>query len=277
MSLMEPARRRVTVLRVVSGTADRADDMTAAEEPLEVRLNGRPFAVIMRTPGSDPELVAGFLLAEGVVRSSDELGTIEHCRETTEAGRGNTVNATVLGEAADRLQDVFAERRQVVTSAACGMCGRRQIESLQTLAPRVTAHSPIAGDVIRSLPARLRARQSTFDETGGLHAAALFDFAGRLELSAEDIGRHNAVDKVIGRMLMLERVPLDDRVLFVSGRTSFEIVQKAVVAGVPVVGAVSAPSSLAVDLAVEMGVTLLGFVRDERFNVYSHPERIDPL
>lgn len=274
MAAVSDALKKVDVIRVSGQASEHASDFAAAEEPMEVRLDGRPFAVIMRTPGADVDLVAGFLLSEGVVRSADELGTITYCRDATSDGRDNTIDARVAGAAVSRLADVLAERRQVVTTASCGMCGRRQIDSLRTLAPPLDVKGSVSGEVIRSLPDRLRARQGAFDETGGLHAAALFTFEGDVELSAEDVGRHNAVDKVIGRMLLREQLPLDRTILFVSGRTSFEIVQKAVLAGIPVVGSVSAPSSLAIDLAAEMGVTLLGFVREGRFNIYSHAQRI---
>jgi FdhD protein len=277
MSMMDEALKGVDVIRVGGHEAVRATDVAAAEEPLEVRLNGRPFAVIMRTPGADPDLVAGFLLAEGVVRSSDELALIEHCRDASADARENTVNVTIVGGALSRLAAALDDRRQVVANAACGMCGRRQIESLRTVAPPIVSRARVAAAVVRLLPERLSSRQSAFRESGGLHAAALFTLGGEVDLTAEDVGRHNAVDKVIGRMLLRERLPLEHSLLFVSGRTSFEIVQKAVVAGIPIVAAVSAPSSLAVALANDMGVTLLGFVRDGRFNIYAHAGRIDPL
>ena len=272
---MSEAVKRVDVIRITGAVADNARDHAAVEEPLEVRLDGEPFAVIMRTPGADADLVAGFLLAEGVVRSADDIGTIAYCRDAKADGRENTIDVRLSGAAIDRRADAIATRRQVVTTASCGMCGRRQIDSLRTLAPPIAVNGAgVDARVVSSLPERLRARQSAFDDSGGLHAAALFDLAGRIELSAEDVGRHNAVDKVIGRMLVRERLPLGDAILFVSGRTSFEIVQKAVLAGIPIVAAVSAPSSLAIDLAGEFGVTLLGFVRGDRFNIYSHPSRI---
>jgi FdhD protein len=264
----------VAVVRVTPTVREEVADVAAAEEPLEVRLDMQPFAVIMRTPGADTDLVAGFLLAEGVVRSADDLGTIEYCRDAAAEGRGNTITVTLAGDAVSRQHDALRDRRQVVTNASCGMCGRRQIDSLRTLAEPLTTTARADAGVIRVLPDRARARQTAFDETGGLHAAALFALDGSLDLIAEDVGRHNAVDKVIGRMLITERLPLHASILFVSGRTSFEIVQKAVLGGIPIVASVSAPSSLAVDLATEMGVTLLGFVRGDRFNIYAHAERI---
>ena len=181
---------------------------------------------------------------------------------------------TVTGEAAERLTARFSERRQVTMTSACGLCGRLTIESLQARVSTVRGDWTVSGDVIASLPERLRASQAMFDSTGGIHAAGLFDRAGVLQHSAEDVGRHNAVDKIVGRTLLEGRHPLDTSILLVSGRTSFELVQKALLAGVPVIAAVSAPSSLAVDLAVRSNITLCGFVRGPRFNIYSRADRI---
>ena len=241
---------------------------------MEVRVNGASFAVIMRTPGADRDLAAGFLLAEDVIRSADEIGTIEYCEDVTDEGRDNTLNVTVTGDAVARLTARLSERRQVMMTASCGLCGRRTIESLQARVARVTGDWTVPAAVIASLPDRLRAAQAVFESTGGLHAAGLFDRSGRLQLSAEDVGRHNAVDKIVGRTLLAGRHPLDDAILLVSGRTSFELVQKALLAGIPMVAAVSAPSSLAVDLADRAGITLCGFVRGPHFNIYTHRTRI---
>jgi FdhD protein len=295
----------VDVIRVRSGVRVSDTDRAAAEEPLEIRLHGRPFAVIMRTPGADRELAAGFLLAERVIREADDLGTIEHCvdfrdgpPETNADGppesnadgppegghyvrwRGsdgsgsNVVNVTLTDASADMLERLLGDRRNVQTNSSCGLCGRRTIESLAADVPPIRTAATTTAPVVASLPQRLRVAQTVFDETGGLHAAGLFTTAGELVDVAEDVGRHNAVDKIVGRMLMRERLPLSDHVLFVSGRTSFEIVQKALVAGIPILAAVSAPSSLAVDLAIACGITLIGFVRGDTFNIYAHPERI---
>jgi FdhD protein len=277
--------KSVDVVRVGAGLRTASADRTAEEEPLEVRLAGRPFAVIMRTPGADLELAAGFLLSEGVLAGADDLGTIEYCRDktTNESPRAagapdqreqpNIVNVTLAGgaEAVDRA---LAGQRRVAMNSSCGLCGRLTIESLATNLPQLVVESRVAESTIVAMPSRLRASQAVFDATGGLHAAGLFTFSGALEASAEDVGRHNAVDKVVGRMLMMDRLPLSSFALFVSGRTSFEIVQKAFIAGIPVVAAVSAPSSLAVDLAREAGITLIGFVREGSFNIYSHSERV---
>ena len=271
---MPDAFRPFDVTRV-RGTRRAADiDRAATEEPLEIRLHGRPFAVIMRTPGADRELAAGFLLAERVVRAADDLGTIEHCTDPDADHPENMVNVTLANGSADALDRILADRRQVTTNSSCGLCGRRTIESLRADVPPIAAAWTIAAPTLGGIPETLRAAQTVFDETGGLHAAGLFTPDGRLDVAAEDVGRHNAVDKVIGRMLMREALPLSRHLLFVSGRASFEIVQKALVAGVPIVASVSAPSSLAIELASEMGVTLVGFLRGQSFNIYTRQHRI---
>ena len=267
-----PGIREVAILR--QGQAAPERDSVAVEEPMEVRVNGDSFAVIMRTPGADRDLAAGFLLAEDVIRGADEIGTIEYCQDVTDEGRDNTINVTVTGEAVSRLSARLGERRQVMMTSSCGLCGRRTIESLQSRVAVVRGDWRVGADVIAALPDRLRSSQSVFDSTGGLHAAGLFDRSGVLQLSAEDVGRHNAVDKIVGRTLLAGLHPLDESILLVSGRTSFELVQKALLAGVPLIAAVSAPSSLAIDLAEEAKITLCGFVRGPRFNIYSHPHRI---
>lgn len=270
----------VTVTRVQQTGRATESDRVSVEEPLEVRLDGRTFAVIMRTPGADRELAAGFLLAERIIRAADDLGTIEVCVDVD-----NVVNVTLTGGAAARVDRALAGRRHVVANAACGVCGRTSIEELLEDIEPIADPVRISSSSLAALPDRLRAAQPLFDATGGLHAAALFRVAetlatlasvAALELvdTAEDVGRHNAVDKVIGRALMRDVLPLSSHVLLVSGRTSFEIVQKAFAAGIPVVAAVSAPSSLAVDLSRRSGITLAGFVRDGQFNVYTHAERI---
>ncbi len=241
---------------------------------MEVRVNGAPFAVIMRTPGADRDLAAGFLLAEDVIRTADEIGVIEHCLDADEEGRENTINVTVLGDAVARLAVRLGDRRQVMMTASCGLCGRRTIESLQARVSAVAGRWTVPASLIASLPELLRPAQEAFESTGGLHAAGLFDRSGALHVSAEDVGRHNAVDKISGRTLLANQHPLDDRLLLVSGRTSFELVQKALLAGIPLIASVSAPSSLAIDLAQQSGITLCGFVRGATFNIYSHPHRI---
>jgi FdhD protein len=267
--------RTVAVTRVRGSQHSHGTDWASVEEPLEVRLHGRPFSVIMRTPGADRELAAGFLFAERILRSADDLGTIEYCTDPTAEHPENIVNVTLTDPAAGAVERMLGERRQVTTSSSCGLCGRLTIESLLTDGPALTIAWTLDRAVLSQLPDRLRAAQKTFASTGGLHGAGLFTPDGRLVESSEDVGRHNAVDKIVGRMLMREALPLSGHLLFVSGRTSYEILQKAFLAGIPVVAAVSAPSTLAVDLAHEIGITLIGFVRGDAFNIYTHPERVN--
>jgi FdhD protein len=271
---MEPFRG-VEIVRVRDGNRTAATDRAATEEPLEVRLHGRPFAVIMRTPGADRELAAGFLLSERVLKGADDLGAIAHCADATAEHPENVVNVTLANGSADALDQLLAGRRNVAMSSACGLCGRVTIESLQIETPPVGSTWVLPREALVAMPGRLRAAQAVFDETGGLHAAGLFSSAGALDEFAEDVGRHNAVDKVVGRMLMREALPLANHALFVSGRASFEIVQKAMIAGLPIVASVSAPSTLAIDLATAGCVTLVGFVRGHGFNIYSHPWRVE--
>jgi FdhD protein len=266
--------RRVQVTRVGRGSDGPREDLAAAEEPLEVRLHGKPFAVIMRTPGEDRELAAGFLLSEEVIRSNDELGAVEHCRHPDRPDVHNIVDVYLVGDATARVAGHLEQRRNVLTSSSCGLCGRVTIESLRCRLAPLDEADTVQTDIVAALPRTLRSRQTVFDETGGLHAAGLFTLDGECCRSAEDVGRHNAVDKVIGAMLFEDRVPLRGHALAVSGRASYEIVQKAWFAGVPIVCAVSAPSSLAIELAEEAGITLLGFVRNGGFNLYTHPRRI---
>jgi FdhD protein len=267
-------RRSVRILRVAAAGAREVDDVAAVEEPLEVRLHDRSFAVIMRTPGQDRALAAGFLLAEGVITCADDLGAVEHCRHPKHPDVHNVVNVFLLGPAAARLPEMLADRRNVLANSSCGICGRASIESLQTRAAPLAVSGSIAREILQRLPDELRARQPLFDQTGALHAAALFTFDGECVAIAEDVGRHNGVDKVVGQMLLDSQLPLDKHVLVVSGRTSYEIIQKAWLAGIGIVSAVSGPSSLAIALAEEAGITLVGFARAGGFNIYSHPSRI---
>jgi FdhD protein len=260
---------------VIDRAAERARDVAAVEEPLEIRLDGRAFVVIMRTPGADRELAAGFLLAERLIDGPDDLALIRHCTDPDGADALNVLDVTLAPGAAARAQDAFASRRIMPASSSCGVCGRRTIDDLMAGVEPLPARWRVRVEVIGSLPDALRQAQPVFDATGGLHAAALFDGGGALVASAEDVGRHNAVDKVIGAQLLMERLPLGDRLLVVSGRASYELVQKAIVARIPLLASVSAPSSLAVDLARRGGLTLLGFVRGGSFNVYAGAERVD--
>ena len=267
----------VPVVRVADGQRSELSDVTAAEVPLEVRLQGAPFAVIMRTPGADMPLVAGFLLAERIVRSADDLATIEHCTDQpglTTLQRGNIVTVVLEAAAAVRAAGQLSEKRDVMSNSACGVCGRATLESMRADLAPLPAHARVPADVIAGLPMRLRERQPLFERTGGLHAAGIFTWTGELIASAEDVGRHNAVDKVIGTMLLRDAIPLETSALCVSGRTSYEIVQKAWCAGIPLVVSVSAPSSLAVSLARDANITLVGFVRDGSLNIYTGAERI---
>jgi FdhD protein len=267
--------RKVTVTRVGRTAQSGPEDVAAAEEPLDVRLQGQSFAIIMRTPGDDRALAAGFLFSERVIRRSDDIGAVEHCRHPDQTKVHHVVNVFLRGAAAAEALKHLDQRRRVVANSSCGVCGRASIEELQSDIPPLAAQSSrVDAAVISRLPGALRQRQATFDETGGLHAAGLFDLSGALIASAEDVGRHNAVDKVVGGLLLEDRLPMAESILMVSGRVSFEIVQKAWLAGVPVLAAVSAPTSLAIDLAREAGVTLIGFVRDGGFNIYAHEVRI---
>ena len=261
-----PAIRAVDVVR--SGGGDLSSDLVAVESPLEVRVNGLPFSVIMRTPGADRALTLGFLFSEGLARHRGDVDRVDVDEAT------GVANAIFNRGRADAVAEALGQRRQVAMNSSCGLCGRRSLESLAINAPALAIDWSVDAALIDGLPATLRSAQSAFAHTGGLHAAGLFDLEGRLDVSAEDVGRHNAVDKLLGHMLEAGRVPLGRSLLLVSGRSSFEIVQKAWLGGIPLVAAVSAPSSLAVDLAREAGITLLGFVRDGRFNVYAHPDRV---
>ena len=268
--------RRVDVTRVAGPNVTRATDVAAAEEPLDVRLRGKSFAVIMRTPGHDKALAAGFLLSERIIKSADDVGAIEHCRHPDQTKAHHVVDVYLVGDAASRVPALLEQRRQVIVNSSCGVCGRSTIDELLREVSPLTIDpvaAPVALETIRALPDRLRARQSAFDETGGLHAAALCTAGGEIIAVAEDVGRHNAVDKVVGTLL-LDGTPDKPVILIVSGRVSFEIVQKAWIAGIPILAAISAPTSLAVDLAKAAGVTLIGFLRPGGLNIYSHPSRL---
>ncbi len=241
----------------------RTLDRVAAEEPLAIRVNGTSVAVTMRTPGHDDELAIGFLLTEGVIRAADEIAEIAHCPDVDPEGVGNTLDVRLRGET-----DLSRLTRHVFTSSSCGVCGKATIESVFGNFPPVPLHEAPDPALLLSLSAKLRAAQETFDRTGGLHASALFDRAGNLLLLREDVGRHNALDKVIGHALRND-LPMDEVILLVSGRISFELMQKALAARIPVVAGISAPSSLAVKLAKDSGQTLVGFLRERGFNVYA--------
>ena len=266
---------RYRVVRMADGVATARPDSLAAEEPLEIRVGGRALTVTMRTPGNDFDLARGFLVSEGVVAADSDIAAIRYCAGATVDG-GNSYNVldVVLADGVP-LPDVSVERNFYTTSS-CGLCGKASLEAVRTISRWRVDRDPLRlkAATISSLPEKLRAAQRVFDRTGGLHAAALFDANGDLWCVREDVGRHNAVDKVVGWALDQRRLPLSGTTLMVSGRASFELVQKAVMAGIPALAAVSAPSSLAVDLAREMGLTLIGFLRGSSMNVYSGVERI---
>jgi FdhD protein len=254
------------------GHLRRKDDYLAAEEPLEIRIGDEPLSVTMRTPGHDLELATGFLFTEGLVQSGEQIISLQPIASSDGSDSGNLVQATLAPEAAP---DFARLRRHFFAASSCGICGKASIDAVRSrLLKPPTADFRFDPELLVSLPDVLRSSQDVFRRTGGLHAAALFDSAGALQVLREDIGRHNAVDKVVGWALMSGRVPLADSVLLVSGRGGFEIVQKAIVAGIPIVASVSAPSSLAVQLARELRLTLIGFLRGRRFVIYSGGERI---
>ncbi|MFJ8673870.1 formate dehydrogenase accessory sulfurtransferase FdhD [Streptomyces sp. NPDC093589] len=281
-------RRRV--IRIRDGAVSTRPDTLVTEEPMEIRLGGKPLAITMRTPGDDFALAAGFLVSEGVLASADELAHIVYCAgatgggtsrssEAESGGRSNSYNVVDV-RLADGVPvpDITLERN-VYTTSSCGLCGKASLDAVRTTARWALDTSPdtpvrISTATLAALPDRLRAAQRVFDRTGGLHAAGLFSTDGELLDLREDVGRHNAVDKIIGRALQQGLLPLSDCVLMVSGRASFELAQKAVMAGIPVLAAVSAPSSLAVDLATETGLTLVGFLRGTSMNVYAGEHRL---
>ena len=270
-----PQRVKTTgVVEWADGRDREVLDDLAGEEPLEVRVGGRVVTITMRTPGDDFELAAGFLYAEGVVNRCDDIARISYGRASDGSASGNVVEVTLEREGS---VDVGAFERHVVASSGCGVCGRTSIATVCARElPPPNPHFKMEPRRLTQLPPLLRSAQRIFGRTGGLHAAGLFDADGTLGLVREDIGRHNAVDKVIGDALLHRHLPLAERLLLVSGRGGFEIVQKALAAGVPILASVSAPSSLAVQLARDGGLTLIGFLRDQRFVVYSHPNRVAP-
>ncbi len=274
-AVMRPPARSVLLTQVTEwedGVTRAVEDMLAVEEPLEIRVNGAPVTVTMRTPGHDLELAAGFLLTEGIIESADDIAAIRAADAETGA-KSNTVDVelhTENFEAADLQRNFYA-------ASSCGICGKATIESIRRRGLR--APNPefrVRPEVLCGLPEAIRAQQAVFERTGGLHAAALFDAGGTLMALREDIGRHNAVDKVIGWAMHAAKLPLAESILMVSGRGGFEIAQKALAGGVPVMASVSAPSSLAVKLARELGLTLIGFLRGQRFVVYAGESRCMP-
>jgi FdhD protein len=289
--------RRVEVVRIRDGAHEVVEDSVAVEEPLEIRLGfelrGRPaqksISVTMRTPGHDRELAVGFLFGEGMIGSNEDIEAVEYCSLSDEEdrphegqqerGQQQEISSNVLRVHLAPHVEVATKslERHFYTTSSCGVCGKASIEALEVEGCAVVelADFSVSADTISNLPQRLRAAQDVFEETGGLHAAGLFDAAGQLLEVREDVGRHNAMDKLVGSQLLAGTIPLERSVVVLSGRASFELLQKAVMARAPIVVAVGAPSSLAVDLADEFGVTLIGFARGERFNIYTWAERVD--
>ncbi|NLE82053.1 MAG: formate dehydrogenase accessory sulfurtransferase FdhD [Rhodococcus sp.] len=265
-------RRRV--LRITADGASPRPDTIAVEEPFEMRVGGHALSVTMRTPGADIDLVHGSLFTEGLIRSRDDVSGVRYCNGVDAAGL-NTYNVVDV-ELAEGIAIPEREHRRTVVNSACGVCGKTAAEDIarRSQFSQLSDELSVSATAMSTMPHALRQGQRAFDSTGGLHAAALFTADGALLVLREDVGRHNAVDKVLGWAVREDRLPLSDTVLIVSSRASFELVQKAAMAGVPILGAVSAPSSLAVDLANETGMTLLGFLRGESMNVYTHPDRV---
>jgi FdhD protein len=264
------AERRV--MKVSGGEARRARDRLAVEEPLELRVAGRPVGVTMRTPGNDFELAIGYCISERLVARPEDVEAVRFCAPEGQAQEYNVL--TVDLRPGVPVPDPSLDRL-AVTSSSCGVCGKASIDAVTVACASLAGDAlAVPGEVLAAIPARVREAQRVFEQTGGLHAAAICDATGEVRCVREDVGRHNAVDKVIGWAATEHRLPLTGMVLFVSGRCSFEVVQKAAVAGVPLVAAVSAPTSLAVELADQVGMTLIGFLRGNAMNIYSHPHRV---
>jgi FdhD protein len=278
MAIRPGSSTRQRVIIIDDGRRSSRRDTLATEEPLEIRLvagqQRRTLAITMRTPGADFELAAGFLYGEGVVAGREAIRRITYCVDggAEDAQRYNIVNVELEGQA---LPEIGPLERHFYTSSACGVCGKASLDALSLRGCQPVAHGPqVSPELIYGLPERLRDHQQLFASTGGIHAAGLFDAEGRLLAAREDVGRHNAVDKLIGWALMEGLLPLSRQIMLVSGRASYEIVQKAMAAGLPILCAVSAPSNLAVDVARSFGMTLVGFLRGRRFNIYTGAERV---
>ncbi len=267
------ARRRVR--HVTADDAVARPDTLVVEEPLEIRVNGVPLTVTMRTPGSDVELAQGFLLTEGLIARRDDILSVRYCRGANDEGV-NSYNVLDVTLAPDVPAPDVDPTRNFYTTSSCGVCGKASLEAVRLISKHCPGDDPsiVSAETLSTLPAKLRDGQKVFAATGGLHGAALFASDGTPLVVREDIGRHNAVDKVVGWALEQRRIPLSGTVLLVSGRASFELTQKAVMAGIPVLAAVSAPSSLAVDLASQSGLTLVAFLRGDSMNIYTRPDRV---
>lgn len=283
---MIPAVNAVLIQKFHDGKSTSCDDLIAAEEPLEIRLewgettmrSQQNIAVTMRTPGNDFELALGFLFTEGIIREYSDVYSVRYCTEGgTQENAENTVRVSLVAGISPDLERL---KRNFYTTSSCGVCGKSSIDSIRSICkqplPSVKNDFSVDAEVLMGLGSSVRNRQTVFDHTGGIHAAGLFDLQGELLLLREDVGRHNAMDKLVGAALAKGMLPLDKHVLFLSGRSSFELIQKAAMAGLKCVTAVGAPSGLAVTTAKEFDITLLGFVRDRRFNVYCGGQRIKP-
>jgi FdhD protein len=272
LEIPRPASTTRAQVVTVDGGRSRRSDRLATEEPMEIRVEEpgaeqRSVAVTMRTPGHDFELAVGFLLTEGLIFGRDDVRSVRYCAVPREEQHYNVVSVSVA-------RSLEFEQRSFYATSSCGVCGKASLDAIDVQCAPIADGPVIAPAVVTALPDALRGAQAVFERTGGLHAAGLFDPRGTLVASREDVGRHNAVDKLIGAQLLEGRLPLAESILMVSGRASFEIIQKAATAGIPIVCAVSAPSSLAVDAARRFGLTLVGFLRGERFNIYTRAERI---
>jgi FdhD protein len=249
----------------VEGAREEQDEI-AAEEPLELRVEGKSVAVVMRTPGADRELAAGFLVTEGIIRSAREIFDITQCLDVALEAKGNVLDVALVNPGG---LDLARLSRHLFSASSCGICGKASIDAIRQTFPPVGEGPRIDAEIIAALPEKLAAAQMAFQRTGGLHACALFDMSGDLLAVREDVGRHNALDKLIGWAVFENRLPLHDCILLLSGRVSFEMMQKALAAGIPIIAAISAPTSLAVDFAATSGQTLIGFLRPGRMNIYT--------
>jgi len=276
--LAKPSAPGIRINKWSSGEWSEAPDAVVTEEPLQLMLDGQPLSVVMRTPGDDIELALGLMFAEGIARSLVDVRLMRISAESGEAASEIAIDASIVESNQVDIQLAGAPRRRpersMLSSSACGVCGAVLIEDLRRDLAELPSGPTVDPALLTGLVERMRSGQGVFERTGGLHAAGLFDSAGELICMREDVGRHNAVDKVVGRMLLEGRVPLRDSILVVSGRAGYEIVQKSITAGIPILAAVGAPSSLAVALSREFNQTLIGFLRGERFNVYAAPDRL---
>jgi FdhD protein len=277
---MQTAVSPISIRKLVDNQWISQADLLAVEEPLEIRLQSgkseqrleQTLTITMRTPGNDFELAMGFLFNEGIIQDFSQIINIRYCENVKPEEQGNVLKISLLPEVELNFKHL---QRHFYTSSSCGVCGKTSIENLQKQCRMIPAtQAAMSANRIIQLPKIVRQAQTVFEYTGGLHAAALFDFAGNLIALREDVGRHNAMDKLIGYQLFSRQIPLNNSLILVSGRLSYELVQKTIMAGVPILAAIGAPSSLAVDLAQHFGLTLIGFLRENQLNIYTHPQRI---